>query len=82
MKYKENDPSQDVTKALGLDKRQVARIDGQIAHAYSICDNRIDSINALVAPYLKTPEEAFYAGQRIIGDILGIMLEKNLSFEK
>jgi len=64
----------DFVQALHLDKKQVKRLNDAIAKAYSRddwhkdCPN-IDQINAFVAPYIKTPEEGFYAASVIITDV-------------
>lgn len=73
MKYKKDHPSKDIALALGLDKSQVKRIKEACAKAYhsvSIEDFSIDAINSMVAPYIKSQEEAFYAASVIITDVL------------
>lgn len=79
MKYKANHPTQKIENALGLDNSQVKRLKNAIQKAYHSewGDNgvNIDEINALVAPYIKTQEEAFYAASVILTDIWGAMEE-------
>lgn len=68
MKYRKDEPSQDFAKALYLEKSQVSRIDNAIQKA---CDSirgsdfSMDELNAFVAPYIKTQEEAYYAATMI-----------------
>lgn len=77
MKYRKDLPSQDIEQALCLEKSQVARLKGAIAKAYNEVPTthgfNVDNINAIVAPYIKTPEEAFYAASVILTDIFGAM---------
>jgi hypothetical protein len=79
MKYRKDLPSQSIEQALGLEKTQIERLKNAILKAY---DNvpvsngwNVDNINALVAPYIKTTEEAFYAASVILTDLMGVMLD-------
>lgn len=64
----------DFEKALSLNKDQVTRIKNAIAKAYNQEWHQdgpnIDQINAIVAPYIKTQEEAFYAATVLVSDVL------------
>ncbi len=64
----------DFEKALSLNAEQSNRIRNVIQEAYHqewhIAGPNIDQINNLVAPHLKTPEEAFYAATIIISDVI------------
>lgn len=86
MKYKQGIASMEIEKALCLEKSQVVRIKNAIAKAYdNVPDNNgvnIDGINAIVAPYIKTPEEAFYTATVIITDVWGAMTETGIGFNK
>lgn len=78
MKYRQNIPSQDFEQALYLDKNQVTKIKKAIQKAYDSIPERdfnIDEVNAFVAPYIKTPEEAFFAATTIMSDILGAAMK-------
>ncbi len=79
MKYKKDILSHEIDKALGLEKSQIVRIKNAIQKAYDEVPTQhgfnVDNINAIVAPYIKTPEEAFYACTIILTDIMGVMLE-------
>jgi len=79
MKYTANHKSQKIENALGLDSAQVKRLKGAIKKAYQAewgpSGVKIDEINGLVAPYIKTPEEAFYAATIILTDVWGAMEE-------
>lgn len=74
----------DFEKALGLDKAQITRVKNAIKKAYdqewSHLGPNVDQINSKVAPYLKTPEEAFYAGVVITSDVMGTMMELGMKF--
>lgn len=62
MNYKVNHPSQDFATALGLDKKQQKRIEDACEKALSEGKaGSMDEAVGLVAPYIKTPEEAFFA---------------------
>lgn len=81
MKYIKDIQSKDFAKALSLTNDQVIRIKNAIAKAYNQeWDHEgpnIDQINAIVAPYIKTQEEAFYAATVIFSDVFGaLMLQK------
>jgi hypothetical protein len=69
----------DFEKALGLGNIQATRIRDAIQKAYSqewhMDGANVDQINALVAPELHTPEEAFYAATVILSDVFGAMWE-------
>lgn len=79
MKYRKEHPSQEVEQALGLDKSQITRLQNAIKKAYDQEWHKdgpnIDQINAVVAPYIKTQEEAFYAATVILTDVFGAMKE-------
>jgi len=84
MKYIKEIPSQDFTKALGLDKSQVKRLVDAIKKAYDQNWHKdgpnIDQINAFVAPYIKSQEEAFFVGVSIVSDVMGAMMETGSKF--
>lgn len=85
MKYRNNIPTRDFAKALYLEKSQVKRLHDAIKKAYDQAwDARhganIDNINAIVAPYIKSQEEAFYAAQVIITDVVGAMQKTGNNF--
>lgn len=67
----------DFEKALSLDKSQVIRLKNAIAKGYDQSWHadgpNIDQINAFVAPYIKTQEEAFYAATVILTDVFAAM---------
>lgn len=69
----------DFGKALGLNESNQLRIKSVIQQAYDQSWHRdgpnIDQINAYVAPYLTTPEEAFFAAQTIMSDVFGSMFK-------
>lgn len=81
MKYRKEHPSKEIEKALDLEKHQVTRLKDAIAKAYDQEWHpegpNIDQINAFVAPYIKTQEEAFYAASVIMSDVLGAMIESH-----
>lgn len=64
----------DFEKALSINETQAEFIKSVIQKAYNQeCHKdgpNVDQINALVAPHINTPEEAFYAGQIIMLDVL------------
>jgi hypothetical protein len=70
----------DFEKALSLDKSQVTRLKNAIEKAYDQTWHKdgpnVDQINALVAPYIKTQEEAFYVAQVILSDVFSAMAGK------
>lgn len=76
MQYKKE--VNDFEKALGLDKSQVVRLKNAITKAYDQNWHQdgpnIDQINAFIAPYIKSQEEAFYAAQVIVTDVFGAMM--------
>lgn len=78
MIYRKEIQSNDFGKALSLDKAQVVRIKNAIEKAYHQEWHKegpnVDQINALVAPYIKTQEEAFYAATVILTDVFGTMM--------
>jgi len=84
MKYRKEIKSRNFEDALALDAAQVKRIKGAIEKAYTqewdSAGPNVDQINDIVAPYLKTPEEAFYAGVVITSDIFGAMMESGHKF--
>lgn len=67
----------DFEKALSLDKHQVKRLKNAIAKAYDqqwhSDGPNVDQINAFIAPYIKTQEEAFYAATIVISDVIGAL---------
>jgi hypothetical protein len=67
----------DFATALCLTKSQVIRINKEIAKAYDQKWHKdgpnIDQINAVVAPHLNTPEEAFYAATTILTDVMSAL---------
>jgi hypothetical protein len=70
----------DFEKALDLDKKQVKRLQDAISKAYGQekwhpDGPNIDQINAMVAPYIKSQEEAFYAATVIISDVYNVLKE-------
>jgi hypothetical protein len=78
MNYKKEIKSKDFALALSLEKYQVTRIKNAIQKAYDQQWHNdgpnIDQINAIVAPYIKTQEEAFYAATVILTDVFGAMM--------
>lgn len=40
----------------------------------------IDQINNMVAPYIKTPEEAYYVATIIVSDVIGTMNQQGMKF--
>lgn len=75
----------DFEKALHLDKSQVTRLKTAISKAYDQNWHKqgpnIDQINAFVAPYIKSQEEAFYCALTIMSDVLGAMIKTGSSFK-
>ena len=65
----------DFEKALNLDGSQLRRLKGAIEKAYNQEWHpegpNIDQMNAIVAPYIKTQEEAFYVATVMVTDVLG-----------
>lgn len=66
MKYIHNHPSQDFARALKLDKKAEQRLRIAISNAYdevgpSPAGINFDDLINLVAPYIHTPEEGFFA---------------------
>jgi hypothetical protein len=66
MKYKHNHPSKDFAMALGLDKKAETRLKNAISKAYNEAAPvngtlSFDDFLAIVAPYIKTAEEGFFA---------------------
>lgn len=68
----------DFEKALNLDKAQITRLKNAIQKAYDQNWHKdgpnIDQINAFVAPYIKTQEEAFFTAQIICSDVFNAMV--------
>lgn len=83
MKYTKEIDSKDFAEALALDKSQSTRLKNAIAKAYAQEWHKdgpnIDQINHLVAPYIKTQEEAFYAATTILSDVFGAMMLENFN---
>jgi hypothetical protein len=81
MKYIKEHPSQEVDRALGLEKHQVTRLKGAIEKAYDQEWHpegpNIDQMYAVVAPYIKTQEEAFYVATVILTDVFGAITQVN-----
>lgn len=73
-------------KALGLDKAQETRLKNAIKKSYDQnwheLGPNVDQINFALAPYIKTPEEAFYVATIVVSDVMGAMMENGLSFKK
>lgn len=82
MKYTKEIKSKDFAKALGLDKNQVVRLKDAIEKAYDQDWHKdgpnIDQVNAFVAPYIKTQEEAFFTAATILSDVFGAMTNYTL----
>lgn len=80
MKYTKEHPSQEIEKALGLDNVQLKRLQGAIEKAYNQEWHRegpnVDQMYALVAPYIKSQEEAFYVANVILTDVFGSVQKK------
>jgi hypothetical protein len=78
MKYRKEIQSKDFARALDLDKSQVTRLKNAIQKAYDQEWHpegpNIDQINFIVAPYIKTQEEAFYAATVIFSDVFGALM--------
>jgi len=65
--------SRDFAMSLMLTPDDERRLKSIIAKAYHSIPDRdfsIDEVNALVAPEIRTPEEAYYVAQTIISDII------------
>lgn len=79
MKYTANLNHKDFPKSCGLNKAQETRLLNAINKAFDAVekDFSIDEINEKVAPYIKTIEEAFYAGQTIISVVWASQNNKN-----
>jgi len=64
----------DFPKALGLSKDQINRLDNAIAKAYEQDFHKNeanpDQVNAFVAPYIKSQEEAFYVATTLMMQIM------------
>lgn len=74
MKYKHNHPSQDLARALDLDKKAEQRILNACQKAYNEARPvngtfAVDDFVAIVAPYIKTPEEGFFAGVTMLAHV-------------
>lgn len=75
MNYVHNHPSQDFARALKLDKKAENRLRQAISKSYNEVkpDNRdtvsFDDFLSLVAPYIHTPEEAFFAAMTMFAEI-------------
>jgi hypothetical protein len=80
MRYTKEVQSKEFGDALGLDKHQVTRLKNAIAKAYDRewhpSGPNIDQINAFIAPYITTQEEAFYVATTILSDVFGAMMVK------
>lgn len=77
MKYKVE--TNDFEKALSITKSQETRLKNAISKAYDQewhkSGPNIDQINAFVAPYIKSEEEAFYVATIIVTDVVGALNE-------
>lgn len=84
MKYYKELPSQDFAQACGLDNKAKTRLHDAIMKAYDQEWHKdgpnIDQINAVVAPYIHTPEEGFYAATIILTDVFGSIMEGRSQF--
>jgi len=71
----------DFEKALGLDKSQITRLKNAISKAYDQSWHKdgpnIDQINAFVAPYIKTQEEAFFVATTVVSEVMNAIFEYN-----
>lgn len=74
----------DFEKALSLTKQQVTRLKNAIEKAYDQewgnQGANVDEIYAFLAPYIKSPEEAFYVGTVVVSDVMGAMMEVGATF--
>jgi len=72
-------------KALSLTGEQEVKIKNAIQEAYNQewhkLGPNVDQIYSLVAPFIETPEEGFYAASIILSDIFGAMQEMNLKMK-
>ncbi len=73
MKYRSNQKKDDFAKALYLSKETQKRLLNAIQKVFDTLhqdsrkkDVSVDEINELIAPYIKTPEEAFFCAQTIM----------------
>lgn len=75
MKYTKEHPSQEIEKALGLDASQLKRLQNAIKKSYDQEWHKegpnVDQMYAVVAPYIKSQEEAFYVANVILTDVFG-----------
>ena len=74
MKYIHNHPSQDFARALKLDKKAEQRLRNAISKAYEEAAPvggtvSFDDFINLVAPYIHTPEESFFAAITMFAEI-------------
>lgn len=80
MRYTSEIKSRDFSDALGLDKKRVATLHNIIAKAYDRnwhpLGPNVDQINAFVAPYITSQEEAFYVATTILSDVFGAITSK------
>jgi hypothetical protein len=73
MKYRTGLKNNDFEGSLFLTKDQVTRLNNAIKKAYDSLpdgDFSIDEINGLVAPYIKTQEEAYYVASIVVAQVL------------
>lgn len=79
MNYKANIPSEDISQALSLTEKQVKTLKTAIENAYvqqwHESGPNVDQIYAFVAPYINSPEEAFYVASVVLTDVLGAIIE-------
>lgn len=72
MKYRPNQPKSDFAKALYLSKDQERRLINAINKVFDQIESNgnkdysVDEINSLIAPYIKTTEEAYFCAQNIM----------------
>lgn len=80
MKYRSE--TNDFEKALYIDKQAEKRLKDAIKKAYSqnwhAEGANIDQINAFMAPYIRSQEEAFYVATIIVTDVVGAINESAL----
>ncbi len=80
MKYKKEVKTKEFGDALSLTSERINELKVIIGRAYDQNWHKdgpnVDQINAYVAPFLNTPEEAFYAAWVIISDVYGALMGK------
>jgi hypothetical protein len=72
----------DFESALSLTDMQVEKIKTAIETAYKAKWHKdgpnVDQLYALIAPFIETPEEGFYAASTILSDIFAAMQKRAL----